>query len=98
MSVRPTEMVSTSTASSTNLLDLVTRFSTEIGALGERIIQELCRVTNTGHGALYLLDREHEHFRRAGVVGLAAPSCFPATLPLVHPIPQHLSALLPPQG
>ncbi|HTL61296.1 MAG TPA: ATP-binding protein [Nitrospira sp.] len=103
MSVRPTEMVSSSTNSSTNPLDLVTRFSTEIGAmtdlgaLAERIIQELCRVAGTGHGALYLLDREHEHFRRAGVVGLAAPSCFPATLPLAHPIPQHLSALLPPQ-
>jgi signal transduction histidine kinase len=90
-------MVSPSTASSTDLLDLVTRFSTEIGAmtdlgaLGERIIQELCRVGGTTHGALYLLDREHEHFRRAGVVGAAAPSCFPPTLPLTHAIPQQLS-------
>ena len=38
----------------------------------------------TTHGALYLLDREHEHFRRAGLVGLAAESCFPGTLPLTH--------------
>jgi|GEM_PF-4261179 len=78
MSVRPTEMASASTISPTHLLDLVTRFSTEIGAmtdlgaLSERIIQELCRVGGTTHGALYLLDREHEHFRRAGLVGLAA--------------------------
>jgi len=98
MSVRPTEMVPPSTASSTDLLDLVTRFSTEIGAmtdlsaLVERIIQELCRVGGTTHGALYLLDREHEHFRRAGVVGDAALPCFPSTLPLTHPIAQQLSA------
>jgi len=79
---------------------LVTRFSTEIGAmtdlgaLSERIIQELCRVGGTTHGALYLLDREHEHFRRAGLVGLAAESCFPGTLALTHTIPQHLSSSL----
>jgi signal transduction histidine kinase len=95
-------MVSPSTASSTDPLDLVTRFSTEIaaltdlGALSERIIEELCRICGTTHGALYLLDREHEHFRRAGAVGAAAPPCFPATLPLTHVIPLHLSALLPP--
>src|SRR6188474_353469 len=100
MSVRPTEMASASTISPTDLLDLVTRFSTEIGAmtdlgaLSERIIQELCRVGGTTHGALYLLDREHEHFRRAGLVGLAAESCFPGTLALTHTIPQHLSSSL----
>jgi signal transduction histidine kinase len=97
MSVRPTETTSPSPASSTELLDLVTRFSTEIGAmtdlggLGERIIQELCRVGGTSHGAIYLLDREQEHFRRAGLVGVAAEPCFPTTLPLTHTIPQHLS-------
>jgi len=97
MSVRPTEIASPP-ASSTDFLDLVTRFSTEIGAmtdlgaLGERIIQELCRAGATTHGALYLLDREHEYFRRAGIVGPNAESCFPATLPLAHAIPQHLSS------
>ena len=64
---------------------------TDLGALCERIVQELCRVGGTNHGALYLLDREHEHFRRAGMVGLAAEACFPATLPLTHPIPQYLT-------
>ena len=98
MSVRPTEMASPSTASSTALLDVVARFSTEIGAmtdpvaLGERIIQELCRVTGTSHGALYLLDREHEHFRCAGMVGPAAEACFPPILPLAHPVPEHFSS------
>jgi signal transduction histidine kinase len=97
MSVRPTEITSPSTATSIDLLDLVTRFSTEIGAmtdlggLSERIIHELCRVGCATHGAIYLLDREHEHFRRSGLVGAAAESCFPVTLPLAHAIPQHLS-------
>src|SRR6478609_9387036 len=101
MSVRPTEMASASTTSPTHLLDLVARFSTEIGAmtdlgaLSERIIQELCRVGGATHGALYLLDREHEYFRRAGTVGLAAPSCCPATLPLSHAIPQQLMGPTP---
>ena len=96
MSVRPTERASTS-ASSTDLLDLVTRFSTEIGALtdlgalSERIIQELCRAGKTAHGALYLLDREHECFRRAGIVGPKADSCFPVALPLTHALCQQLS-------
>jgi len=79
-------------------LDLVTRFSTEIGAmtdigaLSERIIQELCRAGATTHGALYLWDREHECFRRAGIVGLQAGSCFPTTLSFTHAIPHHLSS------
>jgi len=76
MSVRPTDM-SSPLATSTDLLDLVTRLSTEIGAitdsgaLSERIIEELCRAGATTHGALYLLDREHDCFRRAGIVGEA---------------------------
>ena len=65
---------------------------TDLGALSERIIQELCRAGATTHGALYLLDREHEYFRRAGIVGPTAESCFPTTLPLTHAIPQHLSS------
>jgi signal transduction histidine kinase len=79
-------------------MDLVTRFSTEIGALtdlgalAERIIQELCRAGATTHGALYLLDREHECFRRAGLVGLTAESCFPALFSLTDAIPQQLSS------
>jgi signal transduction histidine kinase len=97
MSVRPTEMTSQQ-ATSIDLLDLVARFSTDIGAmtdsaaLSERIIQELCRAGATNHGVLYLLDREHECFRRAGIVGLHAQSCCPASLPLTHAIPQQLSS------
>src|SRR5215831_16497300 len=97
MSVRPTT-ITTPQATSVDLLDLVTQFSTEIGAmtdlsaLSERIIQELCRAGATAHGALYLLDREHDCYRRAGIVGIRAESCFPVSLPLNHAVPNHLSS------
>jgi signal transduction histidine kinase len=96
MSARPTEMGSDATPSSIELLDSVTRFSHEIGtlsdleALGERIIRELCRVSSMRHGALYVLDREQEHYRRACIVGVTAESCCPAILALTDTIPQHL--------
>lgn len=97
MTAQPTG-IATPPSSSTDLLDLVTRFSTEMGAmtdpdaLSERVIQELCRAGAATHGALYLLDREHECYRRAGTVGPLAKSGLPAALPLTHPIPHHLSA------
>jgi signal transduction histidine kinase len=98
MSARPTEMASAAAALSVELLDSVTRFSheigalTDLGALGERIIRELCRVSSTHGGVLYVLDREHEHFRRAGLVGVTAESCCPAIVALTDPIPQRLSS------
>ncbi|HEU4500739.1 MAG TPA: ATP-binding protein [Nitrospira sp.] len=91
-------MGSDATPSSIDLLDSVTRFSHEIGtlsdlgALGERIIRELCRVSSTRHGVLYVLDREHEHFRRACIVGVTAESCCPAILALTDTIPKRLSS------
>jgi len=96
MSVRPTG-IPVQLSSSTDLLDLVTRFSKEMGAmtdveaLSEHIIRDLCRASAATHGALYLLDREHECYRRAGAIGSAAESRFPATLPLAHPIPLQLT-------
>ena len=100
MSARPTEMGSDATPSSIELLDSVTRFSHEIGtlsdleALGERIIRELCRVSSTRHGALYVLDREQEHYRRACIVGVTAESYCPAILALTDTIPRHLFSAL----
>jgi signal transduction histidine kinase len=96
MAVQPTAIVIPQ-SSSTDLLDLVTRFSkemgtiTDIGALSDRIIQELCHAVAATQGALYLLDREHEWYRLAGTVGHSTGSHFPATLPLTHPIPCQLS-------
>ena len=87
-------------SSSTDLLDLVTRFSTEIGgltdfgALTERIIQEICRAGAATLGALYVLDREHECFRLAATVGPTAEASFPSTFPLNHPVPERLAAKL----
>jgi signal transduction histidine kinase len=96
MPVRPTG-TPVQLSSATDPLDLVTRFSkemgaiTDVGALSEHIIRELCRAGAATHGALYLLDREHECYRRAAAIGPAAESRFPATLPLGHPIPHRLT-------
>lgn len=97
MTARPTE-IAAPPSSSTDLLDLVTRFSTEIGgltdfdALSERIIREICRTCATPHGALYVLDREHECYRRAGTAGASSSASFPSTLSLAHPIPHRLTS------
>ena len=80
------------------LLDIVTRFAADLGAmtdlttLGIRIIQELCRAGATTHGTLFLLDREHECYRRANMVGPVAPTLIPPTLAVSHPLPHHLLA------
>ena len=63
---------------------------TDLTTIGNRIIQELCRAGATTHGALFVLDREHECYRRASMVGLVAPACIPPTLAVSHPLPQHL--------
>jgi signal transduction histidine kinase len=97
MSPQPTG-IAAPPPSSIDLLDLITRFSAETGAmtdlepLSERIILELCRAGGAACGALYLLDRDHECYRRTGTVGPMAESSFPASIPLSHPIPQQLSA------
>ena len=84
--------------SSSELLNIVTRFSAELGTmtdlmtLGNYIIQELCRAGAATHGALFLLDREHEHYRRASIVGSVVPALMPPTLAVSHPLPRHLLA------
>ncbi len=83
-------------SSSSELLQIVTQFASDLGTMtdlttiGNRIIQELCRAGATTHGALFVLDREHECYRRASMVGLVAPACIPPTLAVSHPLPQHL--------
>jgi len=77
-------------------LSIVTQFAADLGTmtdlttLGNRIIQELCRAGATTHGALFLLDREHECYRRASMVGPIAPMLIPPTMAVVHPLPHHL--------
>ena len=81
---------------SSELLNIVTRFASDLGSmtdlttLGNRIIQELCRAGATTHGTLFLLDREHECYRRASMVGPVAPTLIPPTLAVDHPLPHHL--------
>jgi len=84
--------------SANELLNIVTRFAADLGTmtdlstLGDCIIQELCRAGATTHGTLFLLDREHECYRRASMVGPIAPTLIPPTLELDHPLPHHLLA------
>jgi signal transduction histidine kinase len=84
--------------SSSELLNVVTQFAIDLGAmtdlptLGDRILQELCRATSATHGVLFLLDREHECYRRVSMVGLIASTCTPPTLTMNHLLPHHLLA------
>ena len=97
MTLRPpnTDIVPSSPS---ELLNIVTRFSAELGTmtdlttLGNYIIQELCRAGATTHGTLFVLDREHEYYRRANMVGLVASTLIPPTLAVSHPLPQYLLA------
>src|SRR4249920_1826427 len=97
MTLRPphTDIVPSSPS---ELLNIVTRFSAELGTmtdlttLGSCIIQELCRAGTTTHGTLFLLDREQEYYRRANMVGSVASTLIPPTLAASHPLPQHLIA------
>ena len=74
------------------LLNTVTRFAADLGTmtdltkLGNRIIQELCRAGATTQGTLFLLDREHECYRRASMVGPVSPTLIPPTLAVRHPL------------
>ena len=85
-------------SSSSELLHIVTQFASDLGTMtdlttiSDRIIQELSRAGTTTHGALFVLDREHECYRRASMVGSVAPACIPPTLAVSHPLPQHLLA------
>jgi len=82
--------------SSSELLDIITQFAADLGTvtdlttLGNRIIQELCHAGATAHGTLFLLDREHECYRRTSMVGLVAPTLIPPMLSVSHPLPHHL--------
>lgn len=84
---------------SVDFLSLVTRFSTDLGAmmdlraLSDRILEALCTVCSSGHGALFILDRERDRYRRMSTMGPVADSAFPATLPTDHPLPHHLGQI-----
>ncbi|MDF0645900.1 MAG: ATP-binding protein [Nitrospira sp.] len=97
MSIRPANPASDSFPT-TEFLDQLTRFSidlgamTDLGPLSRRAIQELCRVGGATQGALYLLDREHEHYRRAAATDSSTALRFPESIALDHPIPHRLAS------
>ena len=61
-------------------LQRLTRFAQDMGtltnrtAIAERILVELCDITTSRHGTLYLLDREHDRYDRVSTVGDPNPS------------------------
>src|SRR5574341_2199763 len=84
---------------SLDILSVVTRFSADLGAmtdlraLSDRIMQALSTASSTSHGALFVLDREHERYRRISTIGPVANTAFPATMPIDHPLPHHLTEI-----
>ena len=95
MTLRP-QNTDSMAPSSSELLDMVASFAADLGSmtdlttLANRVIQEICRAGSTTHGALFLLDRERECYRRASMVGPIAPTEIPLTLAVNHPLPRHL--------
>ena len=59
---------------------------TNLSVIAERILSGLSDVTNSGIGALYLVEREREQYRR---LATHDPRC-PPTLCFQHPLVQHL--------
>ncbi len=95
MTLRPSS-TDISAPSSNELLNIVAGFAADLGSmtdlttLGNRIIHELCRAGSMTYGILFLLDREHECYRRASMVGSVDHLLIPATLTVNHPLPRHL--------
>src|SRR5215217_550574 len=61
---------------------------TNLSVIAERILSGLSDVTNSGMGALYLVEREREQYRRLAT----HDSHCPPTLCFQHPLVQHLIA------
>ena len=97
MTLRP-QNTDSMAPSSNKLLDMVTCFAADLGSmtdlttLANRVIQEICRAGSTTHGALFLLDRERECYRRVSMAGPIASTLIPPTLAVNHPLPRHLQA------
>lgn len=64
---------------------------TNLSVIAERILSGLSDVTQCQEGSLYLIEREHERFRRLMAQGSGHPAAAPPTIPLAHPLVRHLS-------
>lgn len=86
------------------VLGSVARFAKDVAgisdltALGNRILEELCLVGNTKHGALFVLDREHECYRRISMMGDTASATFPPSVPATHALSNYLTQERQTQG
>ncbi len=78
-------------------LQRLTRFAQDMGtltnrtAIAERILVELCDITTSRHGTLYLLDREHDRYDRISMVGDQNPSADTLSFAPTHALIQSLA-------
>lgn len=81
----------------TTPLQRLTRFAQDMGtlttraAIAERILAELCEITNSRQGSLYLLDREHDQYDRVMTFGSPPPSTDLSSLAPAHMLVQSLA-------
>jgi signal transduction histidine kinase len=84
-------------------LQRLTQFARDMGhitslpVIADRILSGLSEITQTQQGALYLIERERERFRRLAVQGTGHTESPPSTVsldhPLVHQLTQHQQIL-----
>jgi len=83
--------------SGTESLQRLTQFARDMGqitslpVIAERILSGLAEVTRHRQGSLYLVEREHERFRRLVAQGSAHAASAPPTVPLDHPLVRQLA-------
>ena len=63
---------------------------TKLPVIAERILTGLLEASQSSHGALYLLDHDHERYCHVYSHGTLDPSTAPPTVPLSHPLVQSL--------
>lgn len=64
---------------------------TNLSVIAERILAGLFDVTQCREGSLYLVEREHERFRRLTVQGANHEAVSPPSISIGHPLVRHLS-------
>jgi signal transduction histidine kinase len=78
-------------------LQRLTRFARDMGhitslsVIAERILSGLLEVARCSQGSLYLIEREHERFRRLAVRGSTHSNSAPPFVPLDHPLVRELA-------
>ncbi len=87
----------TATRMGTDSLQHLTQFAQDLGhitnpsLIAERILSGLCETSGAQQGSLYLIEREHQHFRRLARLRPTHMETTPPTLTLDHPLVQQLA-------